>query len=350
MWSNQMKSRVTKCAILAIALIAVASCGSSSSDSSGSDTTRVKNAALVTTTLASGTLPSKGSAGGDTGTAETTPATTPASTPATTPTLISIPAAAVIADPGNYQATYLASTDPLGAPHPALPQEASVTTNAARAVSATWNTDSAAVLTVTKAEWVGTTTPMTLRWTISTAAGALQCDNCAFVTTKAKRIIKEVTAQKLKGSGITSIRGLDPTYSEVGAFIGNGWGVEFLVGDQGNDSAATGNAIRDLLLSCSGDTASSCKSVSLGVAELKWKNIIWSTSDCVSALRNGGPRQFLDDVTSSLKSASAETAALVKQRGALDRVAVATPAYRPVFTTTGTTRTITGFASTGCAS
>ncbi|NDG66198.1 MAG: hypothetical protein EBY23_04625 [Actinobacteria bacterium] len=217
-------------------------------------------------------------------------------------------------------------------------------------MSATWSTDSAAVLTVTKAEWVGTTTPMTLRWTISTAAGALQCDNCAFVTTKAKRIIKEVTAQKLKGSGITSIRGLDPTYSEVGAFIGNGWGVEFLVGDQGNDSAATGNAIRDLLLSCSGDTASSCKNVSLGVAELKWKNIIWSTSDCVSALRNGGPRQFLDDLTTSLTGASAETAALVKQRGALDRVAVATPAYRPVFTTTGTTRTITGFASTGCAS
>ena len=347
-----MKSRVTKCAILAIALVAVASCGGSSSDSSSPDTTRLKNSALTpgttTTTASSGTLPSKGSAGADTGTAETTPATTPASTPATTPG--SIPAAAVVADPGNYQATYLASTDPLGAPHPALPQEASVTTNAARAVSATWNTDSAAVLTVTKAEWVGTTTPMTLRWTISTAAGALQCDNCAFVTTKAKRIIKEVTAQKLKGSGITSIRGLDPTNSEVGAFIGNGWGVEFLVGDQGNDSAATGNAIRDLLLSCSGDTASSCKSVSLGVAELKWKNIIWSTSDCVSALRNGGPRQFLDDVTSSLKSASAETAALVKQRGALDRVAVATPAYRPVFTTTGTTRTITGFASTGCAS
>jgi len=341
-----MRSRVTKCAILAIALVAVASCGSSKSDSSGPDTTRVKNAALVTTTLASGTLPSKGSAG-DTPTTVAA-ATTTSAAPATT--LVPVPAAAVISDPGNYQATYLASDNALGAPHPALPAEASLTSNAARAVSATWSTDSAAVLTVTKAEWVGTTTPMTLRWTISTAAGVLQCDNCAFITTKAKRIIKEVTAQKLKGSGITSIRGLDPTFAEVGAFIGNGWGVEFLVGDQGNDSAATGNAIRDLLLSCSGDTASSCKSVSLGVAELKWKNIIWSTSDCVSALRNGGPRQFLNDVTTSLTGASAETAALVKQRGALDRVAVATPAYRPVFTTTGTTRTLTGFASTGCAS
>jgi hypothetical protein len=344
MWSNQMKSRVTKCALLAVAMVSVVSCGSSSSDSSGSDTTRVKNAALATTTLPAGTLPSKGSAG------DTATTTAPATTAAPATTLVPVAPAAVVADPGNYQATYLASTDPLGAPHPALPQEASLTTNAARAVSAAWSTDSATVLTVTKAEWVGTTTPMTLRWTISTAAGALQCDNCAFVTTKAKRIIKEVTAQKLKGSGITSIRGLDPTFSEVGAFIGNGWGVEFLVGDQGNDSAATGNAIRDLLLSCSGGTASTCKNVSLGVAELKWKNIIWSTSDCVSALRNGGPRQFLDDATASLTGATAETAALVKQRAALDRVAVATPAYRPIFTTTGTTRTITGFASTGCAS
>ncbi len=338
-----MRSRVTKCVLLAIAVVSIAACGSSKSDSSGSDTTRVKNAALTTTTVP-GTLPSKGSAGGDTGTAATTTTAAPATT------LVPVAPAAVVADPGNYQATYLASTDALGAPHPALPQEASLTTNAARAVSATWSTDSAAVLTVTKAEWVGTTTPMTLRWTISTTAGALQCDNCAFITTKAKRIIKEVTSQKLKGSGITSIRGLDPTFSEVGAFIGNGWGVEFLVGDQGNDSAATGNAIRDLLLSCSGGTASTCKNVSLGVAELKWKNIIWSTSDCVSALRNGGPRQFLDDATASLTGATAETAALVKQRAALDRVAVATPAYLPIFTTTGTTRTITGFASTGCAS
>jgi len=344
-----MKSRVTKCAILAIALVAVASCGGSSSDESGSPTTLFqKNAAIIptTTVASSGTLPSKGSAGGDTA---TTPATTPATTAAPATTLVAVPAAVAVTDPGNFQATYLASDNALGAPRPALPAEASLTSNAARAVSAAWNTDS--VLTVTKAEWVGTTTPMTLRWTISTtSSGSLVCDNCAFITAKAKSIIKEVTSQTLKGSGIKSIRGLDPTAPQVGAFLGNGWGVEFLLGEQTNDSAATGNAIRDFLLSCSGTTASTCKNVSLKVAELKWKNTLWSTSDCISALRNGGPSQLIDGIATALTGASAETAALIRARAALDRVAVATPAYRPVFNTSGTTRTLTGFASTGCAS
>ena len=347
-----MRSRVTQCAILAIALVAVASCGGSSSDESGAPTTLFqKNAAVIptTTTASSGTLPSKGSAGGDTGTPGTTPATTPATAPATT--LVPVPAAAVVTDPGNYQATYLASDNALGAPRPALPAEASLTSNAARAVSATWNTDSAGVLTVTKAEWVGTTTPMTLRWTINTtSSGSLVCDNCAFITPKAKSIIKEVTSQTLKGSGIKSIRGLDPTAPQVGAFLGNGWGVEFLLGEQTNDSAATGNGIRDFLLSCSGTTASTCKNVSLKVAELKWKNTLWATSDCISALRNGGPSQLIDGIATALTGASADTAALIRARAALDRVSVATPAYRPVFNTSGTTRTLTGFASTGCAS
>ena len=347
MWSKQMKSRVTKCAILAIALVAVASCGGSSSDESGSPTTLFqKNAAIIptTTTASSGTLPSKGSAGGDTATT-VAPATTAA--PATT--LVPVAAAVAVTDPGNFQATYLASDNALGAPRPALPAEASLATNAARAVSAAWNTDS--VLTVTKAEWVGTTTPMTLRWTISTtSSGSLACDNCAFITSKAKSIIKEVTSQTLKGSGIKSIRGLDPTSPQVGAYLGNGWGVEFILGEQTNDSAATGNAIRDFLLSCSGTTASTCKNVTLKVAELKWKNTLWSTSDCVSALRNGGPSQLIDGIATALTGASAETAALIRARAALDRVAVATPAYRPVFNTSGTTRTLTGFASTGCAS
>ena len=342
-----MKSRVTKCAILAIALVVVASCGGSSSDESGSPTTLFqKNAAIIptTTVASSGTLPSKGSAGGDTATT-VAPATTAA--PATT--LVPVAAAVAVTDPGNFQATYLASDNALGAPRPALPAEASLTSNAARAVSAAWTTDS--VLTVTKAEWVGTTTPMTLRWTISTtSSGSLACDNCAFITSKAKSIIKEVTSQTLKGSGIKSIRGLDPTSPQVGAYLGNGWGVEFILGEQTNDSAATGNAIRDFLLSCSGTTASTCKNVTLKVAELKWKNTLWSTSDCVSALRNGGPSQLIDGIATALTGASAETAALIRARAALDRVAVATPAYRPVFNTSGTTRTLTGFASTGCAS
>ena len=328
-----------------LAVIALASCGGSGStvaEPSGVSTTLFqKNTAIPTTTL-----PSKGAAPTDAATTTVAAATTVA--PATT--LVPVAPAVVVTDPGNYTPTYLASTDVLGAPRPTLPIEASLESNASRAVSTALRTDAAGVLTVSAASWVGST-PMTLRWTITTTAGSLQCDNCAFVTTKTKRLIKEVTSVKLDGSGVKSVRGLDPTATKVGQFAGNGWGVEFLVGEPGDiEAGATGNAIRDLLLSCTGTTASTCKNVSLGAAELKWKNQVWSTSDCVSALRNGGPRQLIDGVAGLLKGASAETAALVRQRSALDRVVVGLPAYRPVFSSSGTTRTLTGFASTGCAS
>jgi hypothetical protein len=67
-------------------------------------------------------------------------------------------------------------------------------------------------------------------------------------------------------------------------------------------------------------------------------------------LRNGGPSQLIDGIATALTGANADTATLIRARAALDRVAVATPEYRPVFNTSGTTRTLTGFASTGCAS
>jgi len=341
-----MSKKFIRVVALTLGVAVIAACGGSDTEGS-TPTTRVENALLIPTTTAAtnATLPSKGSAGTDSSTTVAS-ATTVAAAPTT---LAPVVPAVVVADPGNYQATYLATNDPLGSPRPALPAEASLATNSARTVSTAYRTDT--VLTVTAAEWVGTTTPMTLRWTISTTAGLLPCDNCAFVSAKAKRIIKEVTSQTLKGSGVKSIRGLDPTTTQVGAFNGNGWGVEFLVGEPASiDAGATGNSIRDYLLGCTGTTASTCKNVTLGAAELKWRNAVWSTSDCVSALRNGGPRQIVDGLPSALSGATDEGKALINARSALDRVAVATPAYRPVFTASGTTRTITGFASTGCAS
>ena len=351
-----MRSRVRRVAVLAFIAIALASCGNSGSTMGDTDTAPItsveEDQAQQDESSPDETLPFdfniKGNAAGDETT--TTIAGQAPNIAATTTTLVPVAPAVVVVDPDNYTPTYLASDDALGSPRPSLPIEARLESNAARAVSTALRTDAAGVLTVSAAAWVGST-PMTLRWTITTTAGSLQCDNCAFVSTKTKRLIKEVTAVKLDGSGVKSIRGLDPTATKVGQFAGNGWGVEFLVGEPGNiDAAATGNAIRDLLLSCTGTTSSTCKNVSLGAAELKWKNQVWSTRDCVSALRNGGPRQLIDGVATLLKSASVDTAALVKQRAALDRVAVGLPAYRPVFSSSGITRTLTGFASTGCAS
>lgn len=330
-------------AVIATALITSCGGGGDSSTESTSKT-RTKNAALPTTTIdaTSSTLAVDNPT--TTAPAAASPTTTAASDSPTSTAVVSAPTK--VSDPGNYSATYLASTDPLGSPRVILPAEASATTNAAKTVSAQYATDAAGILSVTKAEWVGTSTPMTLRWTV----GGIACDNCAFLSAGSKKIVKSLLALKVDGSGIKSMRGVDPAATGLGQFAGNGWSVEAIVGDPGSvATAAAGNSILNWALACSGGTASTCRNVDLGIGELRWKNEIWTVADCTSALQNGGPRMLIADVKSQLKGASAEAAALVRQRAALDRVVLSAPLYRPVFATSGNTKTLTGFASTGCA-
>lgn len=308
-----MRSR-SLIATIAIA-ITLAACGGGNSSESGSVATtvaqRTKNDALPTTTTASA---------------------------AAAPTKV--------VDPGNFAATYLATTDPLGSPRPNLPAESLIANNAGKSVGATYATDSAGILNVTAAQWVGDTSPMTLRWTV----GGVACDNCAFLSASAKKIVKSLIASTPASSGIKSIRGLDPTATTLGQFIGNGWAFEALIGDSTSTTAvATGNAIRDWALGCTGGTAATCRNVDLGIGELRWKNQIWSVADCTSALQNGGPKLLFADLSKALKGADAATTNFVRQRGAIDRVVIATPTYRPVFNGSGDTRALTGFASTGCA-
>ena len=332
--------------VLACLAVALASCGGNgSSDSSGesTSTTRVKNAALPTTTVETSTTVASAAtiASATTVAPQTTTAASPTSTVVST-----LAEATKVKDPGNYQPTYLATTDAAGTPRPALPAEGSITTNASKTVGNTYKTDADGVLSVSAAEWTGTTTPMTLRWTVS----GKPCDNCAFLSKSTKKVVKALLAANLAGSGITGIRGLDPTAVGVGQYQGNGWGFEVLIGDPASaDAQKTGNAIRDWALNCTGDTASTCRNVDLGIGELRWKNQIWSVADCTAALQNGGPKVLLADATKLLKGANAETASLVRQRAAIDRVAIATPTYRPVFASSGDARALTGFASTGCA-
>jgi len=322
------------------------SCGGSTPNASES-TMRTKNEALPTTVPVASTLAVPTTIAASTSAPATTSPTT--SIVATTST-IAVPSPTPVVDPGGFAPTYLASTDAAASPRPAMPAEASVAANAAKAVSSQYRTDASGTLTVATAEWVGSTTPMTLRWNLTVGSKTIPCDNCAFVTTGVKKMIKAVLAEKLKGTGITSVRGFDPSVTGVGAFSGNGWSAEFLVGDPASlDSAATGNSIRDWVLGCTGSTASTCRNVTNGIGELRWKNQVWSVADCKSALQNGGPRMLMTDLSTKLKGASTDVIALVRQRAALDRVSIALPLYRPTYTTSGTSRVLAGFASTGCA-
>lgn len=335
---------------LAVALLSA--CGGGSSDSSGDSTasTRVKNAALPTTTVDAGgsttVAPATTVVATSTTVAAATTVAPTTSVAGATTTVAPVAEVTRVKDPGNYQASYLASSDVAGSPRPVLPAEASISSNAAKTVGAALRTDADGVLTVSAAEWVGTATPLTLRWTVSGKA----CDNCAFLSVSAKKVVKALLAANLAGSGITGVRGFDPTVVGVGQYQGNGWGFEVLIGDSASAAGQkTGNAIRDWALGCTGDTASTCRNVDLGIGELRWKNQVWSVADCTSALQNGGPRMLLADVSKLLKGASADTAALVRQRAAIDRVVVGVPSYRPVFASSGDARALTGFASTGCA-
>lgn len=353
-----MKKKTFLVGLVALSL-AVGACGGGSTDSSEESTasTRVKNNALPTTTgvmatsttvaAATTVAPSTTIAASTTVAPSTTVAASTTLAPATTLVAPTTMAEVMrVKDPGNYQPTYLASTDAAGSPRPILPAEASITTNAAKTVGTALRTDADGVLTVTAAEWVGTATPMTLRWTVA----GKTCDNCAFLSPSTKKVVRALLTATLAGSGIAAIRGFDPTANGVGQYQGDGWAFEVLIGDSTSASAQrTGNAIRDWALGCSGDTAATCRNVELGIGELRWKNQVWSVADCTSALQNGGPRMLLADVSTLLKGATAETAALVRQRAAIDRVVVAVPTYRPVFASSGDTRALTGFASTGCA-
>jgi hypothetical protein len=331
---------------VAVAVAIFASCGGSRSSDNATETTtkRVKNAALDTTTTVAVTTTAPGPT--TTGVVAVT-TTTVAVAPTTA---VAVPVQTKVSDPGNYSPTYLATTNSLGTPRPALPVEASLVSNASKTVSTTYRTDSSGTLNVASAEWMGATTPMTLRWNLTVGTKTIPCDNCAFVSTGVKKIIKAVLAAGLKGSGVSSVRGYDPSVTAIGSYMGNGWAAEFVVGDPVSvDAAATGNSIRDWALGCTGSTASTCRNVINGFGELRWKNEVWSTSDCVSALQNGGPKLLVSDLRSKLSGANTDTVALIRQRASLDRVTIAAPLYRPVFAASGNTRALTGFASTGCA-
>lgn len=311
-----MKNRMLLLSIAA-AIVLAACGGSKSPDSGATETTvkqRTKNEALPTTTTV--------------GSANVSNTVTK------------------VKDPGGYTPTYLATTDVLGAPRPVLPAESLVANNAAKSVGATYATDAAGILNVSASQWVGDISPMTLRWTV----GGVACDNCAFLSTTAKKAVKSLLGATFAGSGIKSIRGLDPTATSLGQYQGNGWAFEVLIGDSTNANAvATGNAVRDWALGCTGSTAATCRNVDLGIGELRWKNQVWSVADCTSALQNGGPKLLFADLSTALKGADAATASFIRQRAAVDRVVIATPEFRPVFSTSGDARTLTGYASTGCA-
>lgn len=308
----------------AVLCVALAACSSNSS-SSDSTTKRVKNAALTTTTVSG--------------------ATTVAPTTSVTP----VEAAVTVSDPGNYTPTYLAPGDALGSPRVNMTSEANLAVNTTRTVGNSLKTDSSNNLTVTAAEWIDSS-PMTLKWTVRAGTRSIACNNCAFLTAHTKKALAALLASDA-AVGIASVQGVRPTQIGPGEFIGHGWAFEaVLSAPTVHDQIRNGNAIREWVLNCTGTTASTCRNTKLGISQMHWRNSYWSVADCTSALINGGPRRLHHDYASRASSATADVKARLKISAAVDRVLIALPIYRPIFASSGSARSLTGYASTGCAS
>lgn len=309
----------------AILCVALTACSSSSS---ASDTTskRVKNAALTTTSVAGA-------------------ATTEAPSTSVTP----VEAAVKVVDPANYTPTYLAPGDAAGSPRVNMTSEASLAVNASRTVSSALRADSTGNITVIGAEWIDAS-PMTLKWTVKAGSRSIACNNCAFLTAHTKKALAALLASDV-AAGIASIQGVRPTQVGHGEFIGHGWAFEAVVNAPTvHEQIRNGVAIREWVTNCTGTTASTCRNTKLGISQLHWRNSYWSVADCTSALVNGGPRRLHHDYASRASAASAELKVRLKIAAAIDRVYIALPLYRPIFASTGSARSLTGYASTGCAS
>lgn len=290
-----MKSRCAPAIGILIAMttaLVVAGCGSTGSgDATQSTSGKVKNSAITTTV-----------------------ASTVTSAPSTT----------------------LAPTDPIASPRPSLP--AGATPDSSEAVPAALETDADGILVVASSEWRAGDGPRQLVWSVSVRGRTVDCINCAFVASSTKRVIAAVLGNSI-GDPVTSVVGFDPS-AGAGDYRSNGWSAEFVVGT-GTDAPVAGDAIQRWILEC---TDGSCRSQQLKIAEMRWANRLWSVNDCSTALKLGGP----SDLTETAVADGASAATL--RESALDRIVLSSPHYRPVLVVDGASRTIGGYAGTGCAS
>lgn len=290
-----MKSRSTPAIGILIAMttaLAVAGCGSTGSgDATQSTSGKVKNSAITTTVES---------------------------------TVTSVPM------------TTLAPTDPIASPRPSLPIGA--TPDSSDPVPAALQSDAEGILVVASSAWRAGEGPRELVWSLSVRGRTIDCVNCAFVASSTKRVIAAVLGNSI-GDPVTSVLGFDPS-AGAGDYRANGWSAEFVVGT-GTDAPVAGDAIQRWILEC---PDGSCRSQQLKIAEMRWANRLWSVNDCSTALKFGG-RSDLSE-TAVVDGASAATL----RESALDRIVLSSPHFRPILAADGASRTIVGYAGTGCAS
>lgn len=223
----------------------------------------------------------------------------------------------------------LAADDPNGSPHFVLTEDFDPSENESKQVPDDLKNDADGILEVDSAEFVDGAGPYSLVWKIENGNDTIDCINCVMLDARLKRIIKAVVDAGL-ADDVSEIQGVDPMRTVAGDYAGNGWQVEFVVGENAAGIAA-------------GESLASwfrANSVDMRVLSVTWRNMIHGSGACGIDISTIAPVEAYNSAVGNLASA--------RRDAAMDRVVVASPAYVPVFEDREGAQFVQGWRATTC--
>jgi hypothetical protein len=230
-------------------------------------------------------------------------------------------------------------TVPLGSEgvglRPTLFAEANPSDSNAGVVSDAHKVDDSGKLEIADAKFEDGNGPKDLIWSLTTEDGEVDCKNCAYLPTRLRSLIAEVLDTPI-GSKVKSIVGWEPSRSTPGDFSGYGEQVEFVF-ESDRDGGFAAQALANWLLNCD----ETCRANDLSFSDVLWNNTLWSSQGCGQDMATVVPSTLYAGFESG-KSDEADRDA------GIDRVIVASPAYRPFFEDRGGLQVMVAWQVTGC--
>lgn len=233
-------------------------------------------------------------------------------------------------DPSTSEAPTVGADDAAANELVVYPGELSPARNPEGSVPEGLRSDADGILTVVTAEMAPGNGAYELVWTLT---NGVRCVNCAFVEARVKAIIADVLEQSFSDA-ISEVRGADPARIAAADYAGRGWQAEFVTDRE------TGDQIVAYVTACSSDA---CRPAELRIGELIWQNKVFTSAGC-------------GDDFDELSGADAygysldELPASVRASAGVDRVVIASPAFRPVLRAGDGGFVVDGWIETGCGS
>ncbi len=179
--------------------------------------------------------------------------------------------------------------------------------------------------------------PSVLEWTITDGdGGSWTCQNCFYLPARLQGVVSEVLGMPI-ADHLDDIMGWEPARTQPGDYAGNGWQVEFVFGAD----ADGGNAAQGLVTWLMGCPDGTCTADVQRVSDVVWNNRLWSSAGCGQDMATVAAQVLYPGYVAGSSAAGDRDAGI-------DRVIVASPAYRPMFENRNGALFMSSWQSTGC--